>query len=72
MTHLDPRLFAIAADLDTAHHALIRLADGASGDTQYVLYFVATYIEGVHAKLMREVEALEERPLKVVTAGKVS
>ena len=66
MTQLDTRLFAVAADLDTAHHALNRLADGASDDTQHVLYFVATYIEGVHAKLMREVEALEGHKLKAV------
>ena len=66
MTQLDTRLFAVAADLDAAYHALIRLADGASDDTQYVLYFVATYIEGVHAKLMREVEGLEGQRLKAV------
>ena len=66
MTQLDTRLFAVAADLDTAYHALNRLADGASGDTQYVLYFVATYIEGIHAKLMREVEGLENQRLKAV------
>ena len=66
MTQLDTRLFAIAAELDSAHHALSLLADGASDDTQYVLYFVATYIEGIHAKLMREVEALENQRLKAV------
>ena len=44
MTDLDTRLFAVAAELDSAHHALSLLADGASDDTQYVLYFVATYI----------------------------
>ncbi len=66
MTELDTRLFAVAADLDTAHHALNRLADGADEDTQPILYFVATYIEGVHAKLMREVEALENRRRQAV------
>ena len=31
-----------------------------------ILYFVANYIEAVHAKLMREVDALEFRRLKAV------
>ena len=66
MTQLDTRLFAIAAELDSAHHALNLLAGDVDNDTQHVIYFVATYIEGIHAKLMREVGALEEQKLKVV------
>ena len=66
MTQLDTRLFAIAAELDSAHHALNLLAGDVDNDTQHVIYFVATYIEGVHLKLMREIEALEDGRLKVV------
>jgi hypothetical protein len=55
-----------AADLYTAHHSLNQLADGADEDTQNILYFMANHLEGIHAKLMREIEVLEDQKLKVV------
>jgi hypothetical protein len=67
MTDLDTRLNAVAAELDTAIHAFNQMGDSAGAETQYILCFVAHHLEGIHAKLMREVEGLEDRRLQTVS-----